>query len=65
MAKRAKNSTGRAGYVRRHKAGQKVEKGDPYETFTEYEARKAAEMPVLRCEAGQFAGNEYPVEGNI
>ncbi|MGI6151615.1 MAG: trypsin-like peptidase domain-containing protein [Christensenellales bacterium] len=65
MVRRAKNSTGRAGYVRRKKAAKQDVEAVPYESFVEYQARKEAERFVIRCVSGLFEGNEYDVEESI
>ncbi len=65
MVKRAKNSAGRAGYVRKRKAPKQGAEEVPYETFEEYKARKESSSFVIRCVSGPFAGNDYSIEDSI
>jgi len=64
MFKRAQNSTGRAGYVKKRIVKQDPN-AVPYETFAEYQARKQAEGFTIRCVSGMFEGNEFTVEDTI
>lgn len=65
MVKRAKNSTGRAGYVRKRKVPKQDAEAVPYETFEEYKARKESAGFVIRCVSGPFAGSDYSIEDSI
>lgn len=64
MMKRAQNSTGRAGYVRKRKVKQDPD-AVPYESFAEYQARKQADGFVVRGISGMYEGNDISVEDTI
>ena len=69
MANRAKGSTGRAGYVKRHKPSKHIDAEQstitPYENYEQYQARKEFAAFSIRGVSGLFARNDYTIEDSI